>query len=110
MRKLNISILTLGIVVLAAANTAFTKGKPPPPPTEGGTIYYSAFDFPKPTETAEVYSVYSMATDGSGKTLLLSNMKRLLEPSELLHAGERWFLSFVEIAGETYPDGNPRHW
>jgi hypothetical protein len=51
-----------------------------------------------------------MNTDGSGKTLVLTGpgADGLVEPSHDLHGGVRWFLTLLDVAGETYPDGLPR--
>lgn len=50
--------------------------------------------------------MHSMNPDGSAKTPL--PIFGAAEPSVALHGGHRWFLQLRKIAGEVYPDGDPR--
>lgn len=63
--------------------------------TGGGKIYFSSADI----------GFTMMNPDGSGKTPLPIGGG---EPSRLLHAGHRWFLSSDFIADECYPNGHQR--
>lgn len=68
--------------------------------TGGGTVYYDTFG-----------ALYRMTSSGSGKTLLLPDdplHRSRLEPSRQLHAGSRWYLVVMELAGQTYPNGKTR--
>jgi hypothetical protein len=71
-------------------------GKPEKPPPEGGVVYFHAG------------GCWRMNPDGSGKTPVLDNCPEHAEPSQYLHGGLRWFLIFLEIEGDTYPDGEVR--
>jgi hypothetical protein len=102
-RRRNAAGLIVVALALAVSLTAWAK-KPEKPggggggsgPVDTGTIYYWSAG-----------SVYSMQPDGSGKTQLLASASPP-EPSDVAHSGDRWFLTAKAIAGEVYPDGNPR--
>ena len=63
--------------------------------TGGGTIYFSEYG-----------QLYTMKSDGSGKTALPVNVSG--EPSRILHGGHRWFLQGRQIPGQFYPSGTVR--
>lgn len=89
------------MVVLAVSAYAFAKkggGKPgggdeTPPAT--GTIYYRADD-----------GIVASAPDGSESISLPLGPTSV--PNRHAHGGQRWFLFFDTIGGETDPEGNPR--
>ena len=101
----------LGLVAAAAvilalcAGVASAKkgggGKPPreepqDPSPDAGIIY---FNFSS--------TICSMAWDGSDKQSLGLIAAYHVDPSELTHGGERWFLTVDSVDG-TYPNGYPR--
>jgi hypothetical protein len=96
----------LGIVLAFAARDA-RAGKPPaeqPPP---GVVYFRS-NTPEGSR-----DLYSMLGDGSDKTLVFQEFfddvfNSYTCPSQLPHGGARWFLKFIQIETETYPDGAPR--
>ena len=76
---------------------AEAKGKPPKPPqdpVDTGIIYFTVLGTP-----------YTMDPEGDDTTEIDTSG----EPSIALHGSERWFLQVREIAGESYPSGEPRH-
>ena len=69
--------------------------------TGGGTIYFAV-------QGTGTWSVWSMASDGSGKTQLpvAAVYGRLQAPSHQLHGERRWFVVRQDVGG-TDPDGRP---
>jgi hypothetical protein len=63
--------------------------------TGGGTIYFSEYG-----------QLYSMNSDGSGRTALPANVNG--EPCRVMHGGHRWFLQGRQIPGQFYPSGTMR--
>jgi hypothetical protein len=88
-------------LLLALNGSLANAGKPekePPPP---GTIYFGEY-----VQSDDIHLYYKMKGDGSEKTLISAPF--INAPSSALHAGERWFLKFMEVAGAPYPNGEPR--
>jgi hypothetical protein len=102
--------VTLGCAAVAGALSFLavkpaSAGKPPPSPKPAppGVLYYRAYFAGMPGA-----DIYSMAADGSAKTLVLTNMGVETDASQHLHGSARWFLVFRPVEGETYPDGTTR--
>jgi len=78
-------------------------GARPPKPAPPGVVYYTAhFDGIPGAD------IYSMAADGSNKTLVFTNMGVETDATQHLHGGARWFLVFLPVEGSAYPDGLAR--
>lgn len=91
-------VLMLSLISVKPASA----GKPPRP-VPPGVLYYTAHLDGMPT-----VDIYSMAADGSNKTLVFADMGVETDASQHLHGGARWFLVFLPFEGETYPDGTTR--
>jgi len=102
--KRAVQLLVVALCVVCVAATVAVAGKPPGGgDTGGGTVYYEAAD----PAGSGLGSLWSMNSDGSGKTplpLVLGPPAFEAEPSRLLHNSRRWFLA-IQDAGGTYPDG-----
>ena len=95
-----------GIVIAGAFALSIgvaTAGKPPPPPpppVDGGIVYFNRLGL-----------VHSMNPDGTAKTALpagIFGQFNVASPSRELHGGHRWFLTMLNIPGESFPNGIAR--
>jgi len=75
--------------------------------TGGGTVYFISYVVGQP---GVLPVLNRMNSDGTGKTavMVLDSVSRSIEPSRGLHGGHGWFLQAQSIAGQTYPNGDPR--
>jgi hypothetical protein len=66
--------------------------------TGGGTIYYK--------DKGQTYEgFYSMDGDGNNVT---QYSDATYNPTQATHCGQRWFIFFQEVVGQSYPDGGTR--
>jgi hypothetical protein len=91
-------MLSRRIAIGAAALALVLVSIAPAADTGGGTIYYRYQNL-----------TWTMNSDGTAKTQLPAAVGNYGVASRELHGGHRWFLATLPIAGETYPNGQPRH-
>jgi hypothetical protein len=95
--------LFLAAAVIAVFSWLTASAKPPaPPPPPAGSIYYQRGS-----------DLYSMDGNGENATLVLagflaSGLDDETKASVHIHGGHRWFLTFLPVGEEIYPDGLPR--